>query len=72
MACGCRERRVVSGAPAPNRTAQSARAAVVASAALYEVLNSRGTPTGHRYTTLVAATAHASRIGGTTRPATMP
>lgn len=45
-----------------------ARAAAVASAPEYEVLDAKGKPTGRYFTSLVAATGFANRIGGTTRP----
>jgi hypothetical protein len=65
MACGCSQK-----PPRDQRSTRSAGAVVAAATSLYEVLNSRGTPTGQRYTSLVSATSHARRIGGSTRPVT--
>ncbi len=48
--------------------AESAAGASAGSTATYEVVSARGTSTGRRFTSLVAATQFAQRIGGTTRP----
>lgn len=65
MACvPCNQRR---GTAAPSFRASGA-AAQAAAAPTYEVLSASGAPTGRRFTSLVAATRHAARIGGSTRP----
>lgn len=69
MACGCKGNTARDATRAP-RSARSANAVVAAASTLYEVLNARGTPTGQKYSSLVSATAHANRIGGSTRPVT--
>lgn len=69
MACGCggsgTARRQTFRIPAEG----NAQAAQAATAVQHEVLNARGTPTGRKFSSLVAATGYAQRIGGSVRPA---
>lgn len=62
MSCGCK------GAAPVSRTDANARAVAAGSSQTYEVVKANGTSTGRRFTSLVAASGYASRIGGTTRP----
>lgn len=64
MACGCQGNKT---APV-SRLPQKAAAAQAATAPSYEVLTARGAPTGRTFSSLVAATEYAGRIGGSTRP----
>lgn len=69
MACGCsgksrstfRKSSVPEGKP-------SGRAAQAATEQMHEVLDSRGRSTGRKFSSLVAATGYAKRIGGRTKP----
>jgi hypothetical protein len=65
MACGCAGRKA---AEPISRAESSARAVQAGSFQEYEVLNARGQTTGRKFTSLVAASGYASRIGGSTRP----
>jgi predicted alpha/beta-hydrolase family hydrolase len=44
-------------------------AAQIGSATMYEVVTAAGKSTGRKFSSLVAATGFATRIGGSTRPA---
>lgn len=48
--------------------AASAAGAAAGTSGQYEVLNARGASTGRTFTSLVAASSYAQRIGGSTRP----
>lgn len=70
MACGCRGNRTTTFRTAATDTRNSQAAAQAGAGLLYEVITARGTATGRRFSSLVAATGYAQRIGGTTRPVT--
>lgn len=57
-----------AGAVIPRLDAVAGRAAAAAGAREHEVLDARGKPTGRRFSSLVAASQFAQRIGGTTKP----
>jgi len=64
--CGpCAARSRAGGDPSFRASGAAAQAAA---APQYEVITAAGTPTGRRFTSLVAATGYANRIGGSTRP----
>lgn len=57
--------RVPASSPAARTSGAAAQAG---SSTMYEVLTARGTPTGRRFSSLVAASGYARRIGGSTQP----
>jgi hypothetical protein len=68
MGCGCGQR-TPNAVRAPGRLMPAGASGVDAgSYKEYEVITARGTSTGRRFTSLVAASGYAARIGGTTRP----
>lgn len=73
MACGCtgkpRSTFRKSSEPQPRRVQPSASAAQRAVESQHEVIDASGRPTGRKFTSLVAASSYAKRIGGKTRPA---
>lgn len=67
--CGSQIQRDYDALRARNAAARpSGEAAQAAVATNYEVLTASGTPSGRRFSSLVAASSFASRIGGSTRP----
>lgn len=62
--CAARAAAKAARGPAPWRTAGAVDAAT---SKHYEVLSAAGTPVGRQFSSLLAATEYARRIGGSTR-----
>ena len=63
-----RPQRATSGTAGPSITRQ--QSAQAGAGGEYEVLTAAGRSTGRKFTSLVAASAYATRINGSTRPVT--
>lgn len=70
MACGCEQGQagVRQTFRIPALSGARGDAAQVGTSSMYEVLTAAGNPTGRRFTSFVAASGYAARIGGSTRP----